>query len=855
MEPQEEENAQFESERSDQFVGMTLGEAYDILSILGQGGMGVVLKARHRLLDRIVAIKILHAHLSSSQERIKRFRQEAQVMSALSHPHLVRIYACSETPTGQPFLVMDYLEGESLAAVLHREGHIGFHRCIDIFEQAADALAYAHGQGILHRDLKPGNIMLTGVAAGKDCIKIVDFGIAKFLPDFASQAQNLTSTGALIGSPLYMSPEQCRSEKLDGRSDIYSLGCVMYEALSGHPPFSSDSPLSAMFEHINRQPEDFDSRLDIPEALAAVVFKALRKDVGDRYQSMSELKDALSSAATSTADFASACPGKARGFARGSRSKARRSGKPFAGSKRLLLAAVASAAAAFAAVLSTLPEVKIEGMKLLIAIYQKQDSSDKHDLVDAWLSLARLYRQSGYYGQAESDFRKALSVVDDAGGADSEQAALILEEMADMLAEETNPSLSWQPYQDACAILAKLVSKDVDAAQKMRHVRRGLEILIKANRGAEGDRVQVSQAFQVIVSLPLYQGDLRRASEYAREWSDFTDKKCPGTVFQAAALACFGHLNLMQGNRALALPALLQARQLCARAHITGNPAIDGFLSAALHELAACQMQERHYKEADRLFERAHKVFQQFGKAGRIREADMLVGRGQVALAEGRQADAQAFFEKAMRLYNQPKSDPPPQATDILEALGQMYSSQKHFVQADETLQKALAMRNKFLQAEASSKGPQHIALARLYAALAWNFRDWGNLPAEDACLGKCIALLDRNTCDRIVLASAWQARGDIRFLQGDRQEARKCYERARQVWEALGDLHQANMAGAYLQLSRMAEEEGNIHEAESQLGRALSVLKMSLGTRHPTYIDLSRHCDQLKQKSLQPSR
>ncbi len=282
--------------RQDQLIGTKLADRYLVMSIIGHGGMGVVYKARHELMDRIVAIKMLQSQLISDSMSVKRFQQEAKAASKLKHPNVITLYDFGVSPTGQPYLVMDYLEGVSLADVIKKEGQVGVDRSIKIFAQACSALDHAHKQGVIHRDLKPGNIMLVEDNDDKDCVKVVDFGVAKLLWGGDDENQRLTQTGEVCGSPVYMSPEQCQGQKLDQHSDIYSMGVVMYEALTGRLPLLGKTMVDTMSKHISEMPQAFGvvrPDLYIPEKLESVIFKAMAKDPMQRLHSMEEFEQEL----------------------------------------------------------------------------------------------------------------------------------------------------------------------------------------------------------------------------------------------------------------------------------------------------------------------------------------------------------------------------------------------------------------------------------------------------------------------------------------------------------------------------------------------------------------------------------
>ncbi|HEY9730531.1 MAG TPA: protein kinase [Drouetiella sp.] len=280
-------------------------ERLEIIEQIGKGGMAVVYKAQHMVMNKLVAVKLLLPHLTSDPTSLKRFQQEAQATATLTHPNIVHIHDCGLS-NGQAFIIMDYVAGNSLEKIV-REQPLTPERAVDVFVQISEALNHAHERGIIHRDLKPSNVMLTTDKNGFDVVKVVDFGIAKLLTsDDGETMNNLTQTGDVFGSPLYMSPEQSVGGKIDKRSDIYSLGCLMYEALAGRPPIVGKNFLDTMQRHSTDVPRPFADKSDsaLLTRLQTIVFTCMAKSPADRYQDMKtiarDLRDAAAGKSSTT---------------------------------------------------------------------------------------------------------------------------------------------------------------------------------------------------------------------------------------------------------------------------------------------------------------------------------------------------------------------------------------------------------------------------------------------------------------------------------------------------------------------------------------------------------------------------
>jgi eukaryotic-like serine/threonine-protein kinase len=257
---------------------------YELHRRLGRGGMAEVFLARDQLLDRPVAVKVLFPEFATDPSFVERFRREAQSAANLNHPNVVGVYDWGEAG-GTYFIVMEYVEGRTLADIVRSEGPLHPDRAADITSDVAAALGFAHRNGVVHRDVKPANVLIT--SSGQ--VKVADFGIARAMT--ATSEENLTQAGTVMGTATYFSPEQARGDAVDPRSDIYSLGVVLYETVTGRPPFSGESPVAIAYKHVQEAPTPpRHANLDIPVAMEAIILKCLAKNPVNRYPSAEDLR-------------------------------------------------------------------------------------------------------------------------------------------------------------------------------------------------------------------------------------------------------------------------------------------------------------------------------------------------------------------------------------------------------------------------------------------------------------------------------------------------------------------------------------------------------------------------------------
>lgn len=316
-----DDGAKLISVPDDPVIGKVLGEKYRILCPVGKGSMGVVYKAIQESTGREMAVKLLHHFLGSNSDSVKRFHREAKAVSRLSHPNIIRLYDFGVVDEGQPYIVTELLNGVTLSDVLRKRGFVDLKQALPLFSQVCAAVGEAHRSRVIHRDLKPENIVLEEVDIDgnldapdlikKNAVRVLDFGVAKMWTDTGATSASLTIEGKVCGSPAYMSPEQCRGVDVDYRTDIYSMGVVFFETLTGRRPFAADDLMALMLMHVNNQAPSMGSvneQVTFPKEINDVIMKAMAKNPNDRQQSAEELWEDIQAACNGRQKTVSVAP-------------------------------------------------------------------------------------------------------------------------------------------------------------------------------------------------------------------------------------------------------------------------------------------------------------------------------------------------------------------------------------------------------------------------------------------------------------------------------------------------------------------------------------------------------------------
>jgi serine/threonine protein kinase len=641
----------------DPLIGKILPRRYRILAPLGKGSMSVVYKGVYEPLEQIVAIKMLKTHLVADETQAKRFQHEIKAAGALIHPNIVGILDFGVTEEGVPYLIMEYLEGKNLAALIRQQERLSVPTAIHIFSQVADALAFAHEHGIVHRDVKPSNIVIMGGEDDEKNVKLVDFGIAKVKHAASAAGDNpaLTRAGEVLGTPLYMSPEQCQGKELDGRSDIYSLGCVMYASLTGQPPIVGDHPMDTIKKQVTMVPPPMEKvRPDLffPEKLTAVVNKALIKDPRLRYQYMAQLKEDLD--ASERSDTGANPSGVSTAIVP--------SGAKASSSQPFNLFFICGAVAV-AAVLGTVGWVLFHKEPNQVAAVAhilpggdesawKKLSSDAQDAY-----TAGRYEQAGELCQSEVTEARRFKQPD-------ARLAASLNTLASVQYQQDKLDAAEQSAQEALSIQQKISSADPAFAEIISNLSR-----IRCAMG----KFDSAQA--------LAQQTLKMT----------TGNTVVSTAALSQSLQTLADIECAGGNYESARQYLERARSITGKA--SGEENAD--YAKILNDLGIVLEREKKYKPAESLFNTALGTRQKVLGLEHPAVADTQCALGTLYFNMHNDAAAENDFNSALKIRQQVFGPGSSRVAEVYSCLGILYSGQGKLPEAEECFRKAFEIREK----------------------------------------------------------------------------------------------------------------------------------------------------------------
>ena len=841
-------------------TGSILAEQFEIISLIGRGGMSAVYKARQLTMERLVAIKVLHLHLVSHSVTMKRFQQEAKAVSKLTHPHIVAVHDFGTLPERQPYLVMEYLEGDTLAAVLEREKLLGFERALPIFRQICQGLEHAHQRGIIHRDVKPSNVILLQSEVVPDFVKIVDFGIAKLLPLSGIEGQKLTRTGEVFGSPQYMSPEQARGHSPDARSDIYSLGCIMYEVLTGEPPFLAQSLLETMYMRLTDDPAPISDKrpdLGVPYAVEDVVLKALSREPDQRQQSMAELagqiektRAELERPSIIRSPIHKGSAGLRRLFRQG---------------KRFWLKLSVALAALTLFLAGTLLWVEFTGGRM-----GGDAERSRHEVLwSRYDQDGQKLLDQGNYGEAERALKAAVAEAERFGEQDR-RLSVSLNKLVTVYQLAGKRAAVDQVRQRLASIrqLAQTAAGDADsnldevADLTLRLVPKKLQ------KSDQAHSEQLAEKLNQLAALCINTQDYDKAEQLLSKALEIEAKTVGPNSEQAArtmtALAHLLHIN--EGKYEQAKPLYEQALAIREKASGGQDPEVANALRMLAHlyqdmgqyaraedfyrralaideqtlgqdhpttatvltALGGLYQLEGKYDHAESLYRRALAVYEQVFGPDDIKVGMSLNNLAGLSFGSGKYAEAIPLYKRALAIYEQRRGADDPSVAKILNNLAVVSYQQGHYDKAEPLFKRALAIRERSLP-------PEHPELAQSLNGLAQIYSAEGKYQQAEPMLERALAINEKAFGpDHREVALVLNSLGQVYEDEGRYGKAEGLYQRALEIRESsLGPDH-PDVARSLNYLADVYVKEGKLGPAEELLTRALAIREQAFGRNSP---------------------
>lgn len=677
------------SQEADPLLGSILGGTINIQELIGKGGMSTVYRGWHEQIERPVAVKVMHSHLIEEKNSLLRFQKEAKAVGKLDHPNIVKVNDFRAGEQGLSYLVMDYVQGRDLSSLIDEEGVLSLERAVNIFSQAIDALEHAHKNGIVHRDIKPSNLMIVDDEAGEQ-VKILDFGIAKVVQEDLNREQRLTKTGEVFGSPLYMSPEQCMGKELDHRSDIYSMGCLIYEAFTKIPPLEGANVFETFFKHTTEMPEPLSNlRPDLPRGreLDGIIFKALAKEPEKRYQSMKELKDDLqrlvftedqTDTGLLTRVYNEIEYLKRRGSAGGARQLQNRLPLIF-GACALMVAALA---------LITAPNL-VGGINA---------GGEKLTWTEAYIKGQEAF-DTGQYDTAKSDFEQALKI----GTGDRTREIPVLRELLDLMRAQGE---SGEVYEKK---LTAYRNEDFESVRlELNNLGNRLDAVLKSDKPLplkqeeiENIAHEINENANNIVELFPERREL--AEKYLTELlssldtARLTESRARVRTIHNLGFIAYTKKDLSKSNTLLAR-ALAYERKA-----FKTDPSIRNTYLNTLDTYFHSLMESGNSKEAKKVLEERLTVARSLlalESVGKLKSSVYLAkSKFEQALfaffEEGDSVRARALARSSLRLYDNMPEPPVLERANCLSLLGRIDLSEKNYLEAGENLKAAKVLYEK----------------------------------------------------------------------------------------------------------------------------------------------------------------
>ena len=775
-------------------LGSTLDNRFELLSLAGVGGLGIVYKAKQLDLDRVVAVKLLTISLLSPGivylEQKSRFEREAQALALLSHVNIAMFYGYGIWRDNCPYIVMEFVEGQSLKNMLNSEDGLSWPRALRLVQQACEGMAYVHSAGVVHRDLSPNNI----IVQAEDHVKIIDFGLAKLITPSESEQQKLTQTGTLLGTAPYMSPEICAGQKSDKRSDIYSLGCILYECLTGAPPHQADNPIGLMHKHVHEAvvPPSVKSRFQLPNALDGIVLKALAKDVSARYQSMSDLKQEIYQILGE--EHNAQAPNTTRKSK--SRSAAQTLGFVL---KMALLPAVILAGIS---IVQNLPHETIQPAKGLkkepyyegrykraLEFNEKALGESSEVTAKSRLVLIEYYQKHGEYAKADALLRRSLAISEKDISSNPVAAALCLRQLAVNLDSQEKHKEAESLLKRSLAIAEKTKSRDPEV------VAEGLSFLAN-NLALQGKNSEAETAHRR--ALALVEKD--KLSTPVRE-----------AVLVSRIATDLEH----QGKFKESEPLLWRALAT----YDNDKNKINSYLAAqCLSQLANNLQIQGKYKEAEPVFRRSLSLTEDI-KASPNSLCDRLSELASNLEVQNKRREAESLERRSMAILEKEKDIDP----RILDAhLSLLANNLYQLGKYDES---EPLMRRLLTLSERDIKSNPNLVVDRLWR-LAANLHQQHKNPAEENLLYKrSVAITETLPGNEIDFAEKIQQLGTNYLNNGLHIEAEALFKRAMVLAEKSQAPERLTVISTSLsELVRSYESIGNYASAEPLLRRSLAI-------------------------------